>query len=56
VPLWDDRAAQPLAPVVVVALAAREVQLTFTAVEQLAAPIEEGLQLGIAAHRDRQPA
>src|SRR4029077_16154305 len=55
VSLRDHRAGEPLAPVVVVTLAARQVQLTFAAVEQLAALIQRRPQLGGAPQRYRQP-
>src|SRR5439155_5675812 len=55
VSLRDHRTGKALAPVVVVTLAARQVQLTFAAVEQLAALIQKRPQLGILRPRDRQP-
>src|SRR6516225_2931294 len=54
--LRDHRTGEKLAPIVVMALAARQVQLTLPAVEQLAAQIEERPQLAVAPHGDREPA
>jgi len=54
VPLWDRAAGELFAPIVVVALAAREVQLAFAAVKQLAADIGEGPQPCVDRHRDRE--
>src|SRR4029077_7370473 len=53
--LRDHRAGKALAPIVIATLAARQVQLTFAAVEQLAALIEKRPQLGGAPQRYRQP-
>src|SRR5439155_1549411 len=55
VSLRDHRAGEPFAPIVIVTLTARQVQLTFAAVEQLAALIEKRPQLGGAPQRYRQP-
>src|ERR1700730_1054843 len=54
VPLRNYAAGEALAPVVVVALAARQVQLTFTLAEQFFAQIEKRAQLGACGYRDRQ--
>ena len=54
--LRDDRAGETLAPIVVVAFAARQVQLTLAAVKQFAALFEKGLLRAARLCGDRQAA
>src|SRR6516164_4417739 len=53
VAMRDHAAGEPLTPIVVVALAAREVQLTFAAMKQLIAQVGGGSQLCVDPCRDR---
>src|SRR5215831_4985232 len=54
--LRDDAACELLAPVVVVAQRAREVELALAAVEGFASGFEKGLRLRVDLRVDRHPA